>query len=367
MSDTMTSTNRRLKKLRERMAAAHLDGLLIVNPANRRYLSGFTGTTAWLFITRERAQIVTDGRYWERAEKECPDFELVRVPPAQGYEITLRTLLGSHRGRIGFEARTVTVDQFDSIMEKVTSVEWVQADEVVQGLREHKEEEEIAAIRRAAALTDAAMAHAVSLLRPGVREAELAWEIEKYMREHGAEGVAFPPLVAFGPNSAQPHAETGDTRLELEMAVCIDMGARVDGYCADLTRSFWFGDSPPEAYLRAWQAVREAQISALMLLRPGEACRLVDAAARDALRSHGLADAFTHSLGHGVGLEVHEAPGLNRRSTHVLASGSVVTVEPGVYLSGRWGIRLEELAVVWDNGPEVLSRAPRWRVVKGTG
>ncbi len=363
MPQQTASRKHRLKTLRERLAQAHLDGLLVVNPANRHYLSGFTGTTAWLFITQAEAKIVTDGRYWERAEKECPDFQLVKVPPAEGYESTLRALLSAHRGRIGFEAKTVTVSQFDVIMEKVAGVEWVPADDVVQSLRERKEEGEIAAIRRAAALTDAAMEHAVTHLRPGIREAELAWEIEKYMREHGAERVAFPPLVAFGPNSAQPHAETGDTRLEPEMAVCIDMGARVDGYCADLTRSFWYGTTPPPDYLRAWDAVRQAQVAALMVLRPGTACRLVDAVARDALGRHGLSDAFTHSLGHGVGLEVHEGPGLNRRSTASLQVGNVVTVEPGVYLTGTWGIRLEELVVVWDNGPEVLSKAPRWRVI----
>lgn len=353
----------RLQKLRERLSDAGLDGLLVVNKANRRYVSGFTGTTAWLFITSTAAQLITDGRYWDRATREAPAFTLVKVPPTAGYEKTLQEILAKHGGRLGFEAKTVTVDQYRNILEGVTGVKWVAADEVIQRLRQSKDAQELAAIRRAAEVTDAAMHHAVSLLRPGIREADLAWEIEKYMREHGAEGMAFPPLVAFGETSAQPHAETGDSRLRPEMAVCIDMGARVDGYCADLTRSFWYGTSPDEAYLRVWGAVREAQVASLMMLRPGISCRLVDAVARDTLGRHGLADAFTHSLGHGVGLEVHEGPGLNRRSTDTLASGNVITIEPGVYFSERWGIRLEELVVVWDNGPEIISRAPRWRVV----
>ncbi len=362
-----SATIRRLKNLRKRMAKANLDGLLVVNTTNRRYLSGFTGTTAWLFITDKAALIITDGRYWKRAEKEAPDFQLVRVQPTVGYEKTLRDLLTAHPGRLGFEAKTVTVEQYERILQEVDGITWAHADEIVEELRQVKEDAELAAIRRAAILTDAAMQYAVSLLQPGITEADLAWEIEKYMREHGAEGMAFPPLVAFGPNSAQPHAETGETRLQREMAVCIDMGARVDGYCADLTRSFWFGEAPPEDYLRAWDAVREAQVSALMLLRPGVVGRLVDAVARDTLGRHGLADAFAHSLGHGVGMEVHEGPGLNRRSHALLRARNVVTVEPGVYFAGKWGIRLEELVVVWDNGPEILSRAPRWRVVRGKG
>ncbi len=349
--------------MREHLRSANLDGILIVDSANRRYLSGFTGTTAWLFITSQVAQLVTDGRYWDRATREAPDFDLVKVLPTEGYEKTLQQVLAEHPGRIGFEAKTVTVHQYHHILEGVEGVDWSPADEIVQTLRQCKDEAELAVIRRAAEITDAAMMQVPSLLRPGMTEADLAWELEKYMREHGAEGMAFPPLVAFGETSAQPHAETGDTKLRPEVAVCIDMGARVDGYCADLTRSFWYGTSPGDEYLRAWAAVREAQVSALMVLRPGTSTRLADAVARDTLARHGLADAFTHSLGHGVGLDVHEGPSLNRRSTEVLKARNVVTVEPGVYLSGRWGIRLEELVVVWDNGPEVLSRAPRWRVV----
>ncbi len=356
-------TNRRVKKLRDHLTTANLDGILVVNASNRRYLSGFTGTTAWLLITREDAFIVTDGRYWDRATREAAGFDLIKVWPEEGYEKTLHRVLSGFPGRMGFEAQTVTVHQYREILEKAMGVQWEPADEIVQTLRQIKEDQEIAAIRRAAEITDAAMSHVPTLLTPGITEAELAWELEKYMREHGAEGMAFPPLVAFGETSAQPHAETGDTRLRREMPVCIDMGARVDGYCADLTRSFWYGTTPGEDYLRAWNAVREAQIAALMVLRAGTSARLTDAVARDTLGRFGLAEAFTHSLGHGVGLDVHERPRLNRQSTEVLQAGTVVTVEPGVYLSGQWGIRLEELVVVWDNGPEILSRAPRWQII----
>ncbi len=364
MSRNSTTTTSRLERLREKLKEAALDAILVVDQANRRYLSGFMGSTGWLFISQQEALLITDGRYWERAEREAPAFTLVRVSPEQGYEKTLQGLLSERPGHVGFEAETLTVSQYERILRPVSAISWAHADEILHDLRAVKEPTELEAIRKAAAITDLAMQRVPEMLRPGITEAELAWELEKLMRDHGAEGMAFPPLVAFGATSAQPHAETGDTRLAPEMAVCIDMGARVDGYCADLTRSFWYGTSPDEAYLRAWEAVREAQVAAMAVLRPGITCRMVDAVARDTLRRHGLAHAFTHSLGHGVGLNVHERPHLNRRTLTPLAAGNVVTIEPGVYLAGRWGIRLEELAVVWDNGPEVISRAPRWRVIE---
>lgn len=358
------TTASRVDRLREKLSEANLDAILVVDQANRRYLSGFTGSTGWLFISQKEALLITDGRYWERAEREAPAFTLVRVSPDRGYEKTLHQILSERPGRIGFEAERVTVSQYERILRRSPAVSWTPADGILDDLRSVKEPVELAAIRKAAAITDLAMQHVPEMLRPGITEAELAWELEKLMREHGAEGVAFSPLVAFGTTSAQPHAETGDTQLAPEMAVCIDVGARVDGYCADLTRSFWYGTSPDKTYLRAWAAVREAQVAAMAVLRPGITCRMVDAVARDTLRRHGLADAFTHSLGHGVGLNIHEKPHLNRLTLSPLAAGNVVTIEPGVYLAGSWGIRLEELAVIWDNGPEVISRAPRWRVIK---
>ncbi len=355
----------RLHTLRQRIQDAGLDGVVVVNAANRRYFSGFTGSTGWLIITPDDATLVTDGRYWERAAHEAPAYRLIRV--RRRYDETLREALGAHKGTFGFESQTVTVHQFRTMLESVDALDWQDADTILAGVRAVKDPDELDAMRRAAALTDEAMARVPELLRPGMYEVELAWELEKYMREHGAEGLAFPIIVAFGENSASPHAEPGERPLQREMAVCIDMGARVDGYCADLTRSFWYGREPEEAYLRAWQAVHEAQVAALMMLRPGVIGRLVDAVARDTLARHGYKDAFLHSLGHGVGLVVHEAPGLNRHAMDPLVAGNVVTVEPGVYIAGEWGIRLEELAVVWDNGPEVLSHAPHWQVVSDSG
>ncbi len=352
----------RLTALRTHLQEEGLAAMVVVNAANRRYLSGFTGSTGWLLITSEKAQIITDGRYWERVKDECPQFELVRV--RQRYDERLREVFATLTGRVGFEATTVTVDEYERIFRPVTQVEWQAADTLLAALRMVKGPDEMALIRRAAAVTDTVMAHVPALLRPGMTESELAWELEKALREQGAEALAFSSIVAFGRNSALPHAEPGERPLKEETAVTIDMGARVDGYCADLTRSFWYGRSPEETYLRAWRAVREAMIAGLMGLQPGRSGRLVDALARDALGHHDYKKAFLHSLGHGVGLVVHEGPRLSRLSDDVLAAGHVVTIEPGVYFSGHWGIRLEDLVIVWDNGPEVVSQAPMPAVVE---
>ncbi len=355
------TVEQRVEQLRSRLVAANLTGMLIVEEHNRRYISGFTGSTGWVLVTRSDALLITDGRYWDRVTHESPSYTLVRV--TRDYDTSLREVLASLAGRVGFEGDTVTVNQFERVLKPMEHIAWVPADGLLRELRMVKSDEELAAIRRAAHLTDEAMARVPEMLRPGMTEADLAWALEKYMREHGAEGLAFPIIVAFGENSALPHAEPGERRLKQDMALCIDMGARVDGYCADLTRSFWYGPHPPEAYLRAWEAVRAALTAALVSAVPGVSGREVDAAARDTLGVYGLADAFLHSVGHGVGLAIHEYPRLSRRAFDVLEARHVITVEPGVYLSGQWGIRLEELLIVWDNGPEVVSRAPLWRVV----
>ncbi len=351
----------RVRVLQARIRELGWTGLVVQGRPNVRYLSGFRGTTAWLVITAQRAHILTDGRYWERAQQEAPAFELVRV--RRRYDDTLREVLAGLEGTVGFEAERITVAQYRRFLEPLSHIQWVPADEEMARLRMVKDDDELAAIRRAAVCTDKAMRQVPQWLRPGITERELAWELEKYMREHGAEDVAFPIMVAFGEHTASPHAETGDTRLQPEMAVCVDMGARVDGYCADLTRSFWYGTNPDPEYLRAWQAVREASVAALTVLEGGASGRLVDAVARDTLARYGYREAFLHSLGHGLGLEVHEPPRLSWQVDHVIPTRCVVTVEPGVYLTGRWGIRLEELVIVWDNGPEVVSQAPHWQVI----
>lgn len=351
----------RLRRLRQALDETGLHAVVLRDASHRRYITGFTGSTGWAVITGTRAWLVTDGRYWERAREEAPHFEL--VPVRTSYKDALQTLFRDLEGPVGFEAETVTVDEFERLYRPASHVDWRRADAILHRLRQVKDEEEMALLRQAAAITDAAARALPSLLRPGVSEREVAWELEKYMREHGAEALAFPIIVAFGENSALPHAEPGDRRLRPEMAVCVDMGARVAGYCADLTRSFWYGREPEEEYVKAWEATRWALTAALVGLRPGLRGRYVDALARDALGVRGYGEYFLHSVGHGVGLDIHERPRLGRNSDDILPAGTVITLEPGVYLPHRWGIRLEEFVILWDNGPEIVSQAPMWPVL----
>jgi Xaa-Pro aminopeptidase len=228
------------------------------------------------------------------------------------------------------------------------------------GMRAIKEEDEIAAIRRAAELTDRAMAHALSLARPGMREKELAWAIESFMREQGADGTAFEIIVGSGRNSALPHYSPGLDTLALDQPIVIDMGAKIDDYNADLTRTMALGPAADPEYERVWHLVHAANEAVVAALRPGMTGREADAIARELITAAGYGDAFGHGLGHGVGLDIHELPRLGPAADDTpLAVGMVLTIEPGIYLPGRFGVRLEDLAVVREDGVELLSHAPK--------
>jgi Xaa-Pro aminopeptidase len=341
------------------LASRGLDGAFISRPENRRYLSGFTGSAGWLLITQDEAMLITDFRYWEQAQLEAPQFELIRLTDRMDDLMPdLVRRLGERR--IGFEATHITVDEHQRWMADTGPVTWVPEKDLVEPLRAVKDEGEIEAIRRAAELTDAALAYGLSQVRPGMRERELAWILERYIREHGAEAVAFEIIVAGGPNGARPHAHASDDPLPAGQPIVIDMGAKIDGYCSDLTRTVCLGEpADPNTFWTVYNTVRAAQQAALERIHPGMTGTEADAIAREIITQAGYADAFGHSLGHGVGLAVHEGPRLSRFYEDRLEPGMVVTIEPGVYLTGWGGIRIEDLAVVREDGLEVLSQSPK--------
>jgi Xaa-Pro aminopeptidase len=361
------STRERLAALRVLLAPQGLDGLLVLNPDNRRYLSGFTArddliteSSGSLLITRDEALLFTDFRYLEWARAEVADFDILV------YQAGLGTLLAEqlgvrHVGRLGFEKYALTFGQHQRLTQAAAeanlSVAWVPTEGLVEGLREVKTAEEVALVRQALALTEEVLAEVAELLLPGLTERQVAWEIERRLREAGAAGLAFPPIVAAGPNSARPHHNPGDYQLREQEPIIIDMGGRVGGYCADLTRTIILGE-PTERFREIYTTVRRAQAKAEAGLKAGMESLAGDALARDLIVKAGFGEAFGHSLGHGVGLAVHEAPSLSpvkERST-VLQAGSIVTVEPGIYLPDWGGVRLEDLALVTDDGLEVLNR-----------
>jgi Xaa-Pro aminopeptidase len=263
--------------------------------------------------------------------------------------------------RVAVEAGHISVAEFDLLRSQVgDSIEWLKRVETVEALRAVKSEEELALIRRAAAITDQAIDLVPQLARPGVSERWLAWQLEKGVRELGADGVAFDIIVASGPNSALPHHHPGDRELRAGDAIVVDMGALVDGYRSDLTRTFYLGSEADDTFQRVFNLVQEAQTNALTYMRPGMTSQAVDALARDVISDADHDQHFGHGLGHGVGLDIHEQPWLSRSQADAfVVAGSVVTVEPGVYIPGWGGVRIEDLVLLTDQGALALSHAPK--------
>jgi Xaa-Pro aminopeptidase len=261
--------------------------------------------------------------------------------------------------RLGFESDHVTVAQFKELREKLPAIAPVPIARLVLAQRAVKEEAEIEALRAAVACSDAAFAHLCAAIEPGMTEAQVSWELESYMRQHGASAISFPTIVGSGPNGAMPHATATDRALQPGEPIVIDFGAVVDGYCSDITRSFCLGQSD-DRYRETWQLVLEAQQTAVRGLRPGMTGVEADALARDVFEAAGQGAYFGHGLGHGVGLQIHEDPRMGRLAAeHVLRPGMVVTVEPGLYYPGWGGVRIEDVVVVREEGVEVLTGAAK--------
>ena len=352
----------RLTKLRQVLAEQRIDAFLISQPDNRRYLTGFTGSAGLLLITATRAVLATDFRYYEQVGREAPGWELARI--TDNFQKLLPDLLASAEvRRLGFESQHVTVDQLATWTQAASGVEWVPLKDTVESVRMFKDEAEIEAMRRSVALTDEALAHALKVIRPGMTELEVAWLIESYMRTHGASRVAFDLIVAAGPNGALPHARPGERVIQPGDPIVFDLGCVVDGYCSDLTRTVCLG-RPSDKYLAVFDIVLQAQRAAEAAIRPGLTGVQADAAARDLIAAAGYGDKFGHGLGHGVGLAVHEKPGAGRLSTDTLQAGMSLTVEPGIYLPGEFGVRIEDLVIIRDGGVEILSGAPKQAVLE---
>jgi Xaa-Pro aminopeptidase len=338
--------------------------MLVTDLVNVRYLSGFTGSNAALLVFADdrAAVLATDGRYRTQAAQEAPDLE-VAIERACG-----RHLVGQAAAegvqRLGFESHVVTVDGFDALSGEAESTELVRASGTVEALREVKDAGEVALLRLACEAADAALTDLVERggLRSGRTERDVSRELENLMIDHGADGVSFETIVAAGANSAIPHHRPTDAVLATGDFVKIDFGAMVGGYHSDMTRTFVLGPAA-DWQLEIYQLVAAAQQTGREALRPGACLRDVDGAARQVIADAGHAEHFGHGLGHGVGLQIHEAPGINATAAGTLLAGSVVTVEPGVYLPDRGGVRIEDTLVVADetsgHPPELLTRFPK--------
>lgn len=358
----MTYSQRRAR-LAARLAAAGIDALLVSDLVNVRYLSGFTGSNAALLVSAADTPdvLATDARYRTQAARQAPDLELI-IERACGRCLVARALADG-AVRIGFESHVVTVDGFDALRGELGdggSAELVRSSGTVEALREVKDAGEIALLRLACETADAALARLVADggIRSGRTERAVARDLEALMADHGADGRAFETIVAAGQNSAVPHHRPTEAVLEPGDFVKIDFGALVGGYHSDMTRTFVLGE--PAAWQREIHAlVRSAQRAGRRALVAGAALREVDAAARRVIDDAGYGDCFGHGLGHGVGLQIHEAPGIGAAAAGRLPGGAVVTVEPGVYLPGRGGVRIEDTLLVGEDDAESLTRFPR--------
>jgi Xaa-Pro aminopeptidase len=347
----------RLAKVRDILTEHELDAILISQPENRRYLSGFTGSAGVLLISAERAVLATDFRYFEQVARESPGFELAKITGK--FSEGVRDLLNEIGiERLGFESQHVTVDQLQEWARATNGVEWVPLKNAVEALRAVKDAGEVETLRQSAALTDAAFAHLLQVIKPGMTERQAAWEIEAFMRANGASKVAFDLIVAAGPNGALPHARPGDHVIQPGEPIVVDIGCVLDGYCSDLTRTFCLGQATPK-YLQVWDTVLQAQEAAEAAIAAGIEGTAAHAVAHDLITQAGFGEFFGHGLGHGVGLAVHERPSASRLSEDTLAAGMSLTVEPGIYLPGEFGVRLEDLVIVGQEGVEILSTAPK--------
>ena len=343
------------------MVASGADALTITHLPNVLYLSGFSGSNAVLLILGDLVHLFTDGRYTIQAHEEAPQtrVHIVRTPLAQACGEFLRSRSPRKRWRVAFEAASLNVAEWERLKKAAgPRIEWKATTDLVEGVREVKTAEELDVMRCSAKLASEVIAEASEFVRPGVAELEVAAEIDYRLRRKGASGPSFETIVASGPRSALPHARPTEKRLQKNELVVLDLGAILRHYCSDLTRTFFLGRAP--ARIRQWyKAVEQAQEAAHDALRAGVTAGSVDRAARRLLNQHGLGSYFVHGTGHGLGIEIHERPRVGRSQKQEIRAGNVVTLEPGIYVEGVGGIRLEDEVAVHADRTEVLTTAPR--------
>ncbi len=368
------SKETRIARLREKLDEQGLAGLFVSAPAedihhtigaNRRYLSGFSGSMGHLLVTLDAAFIAVDFRYYEQAERESPEYRLWQANG--GMKQWLPKLFGEAQlagKKLGFESGGITYGMFASMRDIVVDLpetdrpQLVPTEGVVEALRAIKEPDELVSLQKAVDLGDAAFEYVAERLQPGWTEKQVAWEIEKYAREHGAEGLSFPTIVAAGPWGAMPHAQPRDHVIKEGDGVVIDMGVSLDGYMSDLTRTVAVGKADAE-FKKIYDIVLAAQLTAEELVRTGMTGGDAHNLAAKVIEEAGYGDKFGHGLGHGVGLQVHESPRVGGTSGDVLEDGMVITVEPGIYLPGWGGIRIEDMGYLKDGKYVNFTKAPK--------
>ena len=351
----------RIQKLSRGLEEKRIDGIFISQPENRRYLSGFDGSAGFLLVTPQDKILATDFRYLAQAKNQAPDYKIFQITNDIGHWLPpLAAELNIER--LGFEAGNLTFAQHqqlcDILNKDKSRLKLIPVAGMVESLRAIKEPEEIEFITKAAEITDAAMDYIRDQIRPGVPEREAAWEIEKFMREKGSQPIPFDIIVASGPNSALPHAKPSARAIQSGESIIIDIGARVGGYCSDLSRTICLG-THDDTFDRIYDTVLGAQLGAMAIIKEGMTGGEADQLARVIIEQAGYGEAFGHGLGHGVGLAPHELPRLSPNSPEKLVEGMVFTIEPGIYLEGWGGVRIEDLVIMEKGKVREISKAQK--------
>ena len=350
----------RVTQLAAQLPEKELDAILISAPENRRYLSGFTGSAGYLLVTPQRQVLFTDSRYTEQAGSQSPHFEVVQMQPGLGW--LLDALKETGVRRVGFESDNITVASYNRVLEAIKEEEdlgkisLIATSGIIDELRVFKDQEELAELQKAIDASDRAMETVCPAIQAGFTEKEVAWRMEMAMREFGADNISFDTIVAAGPNGAMVHHRADDTVIKPGEPIVIDMGAQVNGYCSDITRTVVVGE-PDEMFHKIYNIVLGAQLTAINTVRPGLTGEECDSLSRDIIAQAGYGDNFGHSLGHGVGLAVHEHPRVGPRADNILQPNMVFTIEPGIYLSGWGGVRIEDIVILGADGATPLSKA----------
>lgn len=337
------------------MQEEKVDAYIVIRPENGRYLSGFTGGEATLYISLERACLLTDFRYIEQAKAQSPDFEI--IDSGQDHFASLAEI-GQKVRRVGFEGDYVTYVDYGKLKDAFSQAELLSLPNLVSHLRSVKDESEIELIRQAVKIADDAFAEVLKTIEIGQREEEIGLSLEFSMRRAGASGASFDFIIASGVRSALPHGTASSKRAQSGEFLTMDFGAIYQGYCSDITRTIFLGE-PEDKHREVYDIVLAAQKAGIDAVIPGRTGKEVDAVARKLIEEAGYGEYFGHGLGHSVGLAIHEGPNLNKREDRVLEPGMVVTVEPGIYIPDWGGVRIEDIVLVTEKGCEVLTQAPK--------
>jgi len=350
----------KLKKLRQSFKDYGIDGLLITNSYNRRYMTNFTGTAGVVLISEKSAAFITDFRYVEQANKQVTDYEIVKQK-GQLIEDVAKQAASMGITKLGFEQDDVSYATFKAYEKELTS-ELIPTSGAIEKLRLIKTDSELKILKEATEIADAAYMHILGFIRPGISELDVSNELEFFMRKQGADSSSFDTIVASGVRSALPHGVATEKIIEKGEFVTLDFGAYYKGYCSDITRTVAVGE-PSEELRNIYEIVLEAQLRGLAGIKPGMTGKEADALTRDYITEKGYGEYFGHSTGHGLGMEVHEQPGLSVRSDTALEPGMVVTVEPGIYVAGLGGVRIEDDTVVTKEGNEKLSTSTKELII----